>query len=68
MAHWKVMNEKTLKEVDRFKDLEGAENYIAEREEIEPDFVHSGGYGIDGPCPDKGETIINEGGDEITGK
>lgn len=68
MAHWKIKDETTLATLAELPTLEAAEAWIAEREKTDPAGVHAGNYGIDGPCPDPGETIVNEGGDEIHGQ
>jgi hypothetical protein len=72
MSHYKVIDGTIIVE-GRFKvaavcpTLEAAEDWIEEIDKFEPQKVYDGGYTIDGPCPDPGETIINEGGDEIKG-
>ena len=44
-----VVRESDLEVMARFDTIQEAEQWIAEREKIEPDFVHSGAYGIDAP-------------------
>jgi hypothetical protein len=69
MSHYRIKYERgtTLTQVADTATLTQAEAWIADREKTDPVGVASGCYTVDGPCPDPGETIQNEGGDWLLG-
>ena len=68
MAHWKVFDDETgarETHVATFDSEAEAVHWLGAFSDQEK--VKRGGFTIDGPCPDPGETIENEAGERIEG-